>query len=336
MKLRVAVRVWLVVALAVALAACGRGSEKAKEIAYVAAQQVILRDRLATVYNQVGTVSNGERVEVLETRRRFARVRTARGEEGWLEQRHLVSQEVFDGFGKLARDHATAPVQAQGIARAGLNMHLAPDRDADHLYQLKEGERVEVIKRATAEKPQPRMATPDGKEPPKAYEDWWLVRDAQKHAGWVLGRMVDIDAPLEVAQYAEGQRIVAYFVLNQVQDGDKKVAQYLLLFTEPRDGLPFDFNQARIFTWNVRRHRYETAYRERKLAGMLPATVGHEAFPREGDLPTFTLRVQDENGQLVERKYKLNGPIVRRVLSPEEQARSVEQFPPAASNRKRR
>ena len=53
----------------------------------------------------------------------------------------------------------------------------------------------------------------------------------------------------------------------------------------------------------------------------MPAAVGHEEFPKEGDLPTFTLRVQDENGQMTERKYKLNGPIVRRVLSPEEQAK---------------
>jgi hypothetical protein len=35
--------------------------------------------------------------------------------------------------------------------------------------------------------------------------------------------MIDLDVPLDVAQYAEGQRIVAFFVLNQVQDGDKKV-----------------------------------------------------------------------------------------------------------------
>src|SRR5207237_9012222 len=52
-----------------------------------------------------------------------------------------------------------------------------------------------------------------------------------------------------------------------------KVAQYLVLMTEPKDGMPFDYNQARVFTWNVRKHRYETAYRERKLNGVLPVTV---------------------------------------------------------------
>ena len=31
-------------------------------------------------------------------------------------------------------------------------------------------------------------------------------------------------------------------------------------------------------------------------------------------LPVFIIRVQDDNGNVTERKYKLNTPIVRRVL----------------------
>ena len=146
-------------------------------------------------------------------------------------------------------------------------------------------------------------------------EDWWLVRDSEAHVGWVLGRMLDLDVPLEVAQYAEGQRIVACFELNRVTDGDKKVAQYLLLMNEPKDGMPFDFNQARVFTWNVRKHRYETAYRERKLNGVLPVTVSEEDFGKEGKLPIFILRVKDDADNVLERKYKMNTPIVRRVLT---------------------
>jgi len=61
----------------------------------------------------------------------------------------------------------------------------------------------------------------------------------------VLARMVDIDVPLDIAQYAEGQRFVAFFALNQVQDqgkegADKNVSQYLCAITEPHDGLPYD------------------------------------------------------------------------------------------------
>jgi len=134
----------------------------------------------------------------------------------------------------------------------------------------------------------------------------------------VLARMVDVDVPLEIAQYAEGQRFVAFFVLDEVPDGAKKVPQYLCLLTDPHDGLPYDYDQVRVFTWNARKHRYETAYREHGLNGVLPVTVTKEDFGKEGVLPVFTLRVKDDAGTVSERKYKMNTPIVRRVLAPGE------------------
>ncbi len=61
-----------------------------------------------------------------ERQRRFVRVRTDSGVEGWIEQRSLVTQEVFDGFQKLAQDAKTMDIQAHGTTRAELNMHLTP------------------------------------------------------------------------------------------------------------------------------------------------------------------------------------------------------------------
>ena len=150
------------------------------------------------------------------------------------------------------------------------------------------------------------------------------MRDAQGRVGWVLARMVDVDAPLDIAQYAEGQRFVAFFALDEVPDSDKgvvkQVPQYLCLLTEPRDGQAYDFDQVRVFTWNQRKHRYETAYREHGLEGILPVTVTKEDFGKEGTLPVFILRVKDDAGNVADRKYKLNTPIVRRVLAPGEVA----------------
>jgi uncharacterized protein YgiM (DUF1202 family) len=60
-------------------------------MAYVSAPQAFLRDQVAAVYNKAGSVKNGEAVQVLARDRRFARVRTSTGAEGWLEQRYLVS-----------------------------------------------------------------------------------------------------------------------------------------------------------------------------------------------------------------------------------------------------
>jgi len=301
-------------AAAILSSACGRRRQHVLEVDYVSAPQVTLRDQLAQVYNKVGTAKNGDRVEVLDRERRFCRVRTASGAEGWVEQRYLVSQQVYDAFQKLAQDQKDSPIEATAVTRNDTNLHAQPGRDTEHLYQLAQGAKLWVFKRATVEKSLPGEIHPStNKEAKPMLEDWWLARDQNGHVGWILGRMIDVDVPLDVAQYAEGQRIVACFVLNQVKDGDKEVAQYLVLMTEPKDGMPFDYNQARVFTWNVRRHRYETAYRERNLNGVLPASVGRENFGKEGDLPTFTLRVKDETGNAIEKKYKMNTPIVHRV-----------------------
>jgi SH3-like domain-containing protein len=310
----------LTLGLAICCAGCGRRGRN-HEIAYVSAPQAILRDRVAAVYNKAGVVKNADRVEILERDRRFARVRTAAGVAGWVEQRYLVNQQVYSAFQKLIADNQNTPVQATAVARNDTNLHLEPGRDTEHLYQLNQGAKVSVLKRSTAGKVlpggQPKPAAGDNKAPP--LEDWWLVRDSDQHVGWLLGRMIDVDVPLEVAQYAEGQRIVAFFELNKVTDDDKKVPQYLVLLTDPKDGLPFDYDQIRVFTWNVKRHRYETAYREHNTNGMLPVTVSNEDFGKEGTLPVFVLRVTDDSGKIAERKYKLNTPIVRRVLAPGEE-----------------
>jgi SH3-like domain-containing protein len=339
---------------AIIFTGCGRGHERVLDIAYVSGAQINLRDHVAAVYEKTGVVTNGERVEVLDHDRRFAKVRTAAGTTGWIEQRFLASRQVFDRVEKLTAEHQNDPVQAQGTTRNDTNLHIEPGRDAEHLYQISSGEKLSLLQRGTAEKTgsfssasrsashsdrtggkqkkndpkknekkqpapsAPVSSVPDPSAPVPVIEDWWLVRDSHNRVGWVLARMVDLDLPLEVAQYAEGQRVIAFFMLDQVQDKDKKVAEYLTAVTEPKDGLPFDFNQIRVFTWNVKFHRYETAYRER-MKGVLPVIVAQEDFDKEGRLPVFTLRVQDENGNVSARKYKLKTPMVRRVYAPGEE-----------------
>jgi hypothetical protein len=320
---------------------CGSQDNSRAEYAYVSVPQAFLRDRVAAVYNKVATVTSGQKLRILDRsqNKRFVKVRTEAGVEGWLEQRYLVDQKIFDGFAKLAKDAAGDPAQATAIARRIVNLHLEPERPSEAIYQIKESGKVELLKRTSTPRSGLKKVKREtnkesnnddddsDKTPPSTpandpLEDWWLVRDEQRHVGWALGRMLDVEVPLEIAQYAEGQRIVAAFVLNEVpetKDSDKMIPQYAVLLTEPKDGLPFDFNQVRIFTWNAARSRYETAYRER-LIGQLPFAVAKEDFGKEGVLPTFTVHAQDKDGTLVTRKYRLIGPIVRRVASPTEAA----------------
>lgn len=326
---------WIFLLALATAPACGRGRGHNREVMYVTAQQAFLRDRVAAVYSKTATVKNGDAVDVLDREKRFVKVRTSAGIEGWMEQRYLISQQVYNKFQALTKQHQNDPAQSAGTTRNDTNLHLEPGRETDHLYQLAAGSKLALLARGTAERagvvappsPLKKKDQPTG----PVLEDWWLARDAQGRAGWVLARMVDLDVPLEIAQYAEGQRFTAFFVLNEVQDDDKKVPQYLALLSEPKDGQPFDFDKVHVFTWNVKRHRYETAYRERNLNGVLPVTVTNEDFGKEGTLPVFVLRDKDENGNIVERKYKLNTPIVRRVLAPGEAP-----TPKTASKKKRR
>lgn len=361
------------------LCACGHSSGRQEEVLYVTAPQAILRDRVAPVYSKTGLVRNGERVVVLEHGRRWERVRDSRGEDGWLQDRYLTTQDTFTQFLQLRREHEKDPAQARGTLRSDFRLHVTPGRDTDRLFLIKEGEKVDLLQRRSVAKaassaPPPLLtasstaaekqeASEAAKEDEKEYkgkerppepepgsvktravqeklsprerarkqkllaaapavpmEDWWLVRDGQGHAGWVLGRMIDVDVPLDIAQYAEGQRIVAFFPLTSVHDSElnKDEPYYLVLLTEPKDGMPFDFNQIRVFSWNLRRHRYETAYRQRNLWGMLPAKVGEEDFGKLGNEPTFTIHVQGDDGKLGEEQYRLEGVIVKRVLAPGE------------------
>lgn len=339
-RARICLFTCVVIVFAAVLSGCSSSGGK-EEYAYVSFPEAALRDRVAPVYNKTGTVHNGERVVVLERmqNRRFVRVRTSRGEEGWIQERYLTDQKTFDLLQHLADQYKDAPAQAVAVTKRQTNLHAIPGRKTEHLYQLAENQKVDVLRRETADRnapapsAQPKADKKEAESEPStgdeevtakpgqapALEDWWLVRDAQKHIGWALGSLLYVDIPTDVATYAEGHRISAFFVLDQVQDGDNSVPEYLVLLTENHDGLPYDFDQARVFTWNARRHRYETAFLQRGLSGFLPATLGKENFGSEGNLRTFTLQLADANGNLHPAKYKFNPPIVRQVLGPGEQ-----------------
>ena len=330
-----------------ALAGCSGVSGGKVEYAWVASPEAALRDRVAAVYNKTGTVHNGERVQVLERlqSKRFVKIRSSRNEEGWVQERYLASQQTYDQLEQLAAKYKDVPAQSVGVTRAAVNLHATPGRKTEHIFQLNENERVELLVRQVADRnaaPPPvssksvkksekdkakdaekekekdkesgsDLPVEDQAEKPSAapiMEDWWLIRSSQKRVGWILGRILFFDVPIEIGQYAGGQRIVAFFTLNEVQDKDKKVPEYLALMSENKDGLQDDFSQVRVFSWSLHKHRYETAYHER-LAGMLPASVG-----RENNVPIFTLRVRnDQTGAIEERKYTFNTPMVHRVYA---------------------
>lgn len=162
-------------------------------------------------------------------------------------------------------------------------------------------------------------------------EDWWLVRGPQGQTGWVLSRMMDIDIPQEIAGLAENQRYVAAYLLRTVDDPDSKFAdgkapEYVAVTNAWKDGLPYDFDQVRVFTWNTKKHRYEGAMREHGIEGYLPLTIGSGAFGGQTE-PTFSFKVASAAGdvavdaetgearaaQTITETYRLEGDLVKKV-----------------------
>ena len=126
-----------------------------------------------------------------------------------------------------------------------------------------------------------------------AMEDWWLIRDGQGHIGWIMASRIDVDVPEEIGTYAEGQRIVGAYALKKIFDPEAatpnhEVTQYVTVLAPPKAGLPYDFDQVRVFTWSLKRHRYETAFRLRPIQGFLPVKI--EAQSQTG-APTFSFQV---------------------------------------------
>ena len=376
------------------MAGCARFHKEQHEFVYVSAREVYLRDRVAAVSNRVGRATNGEPLEVVERGKRFTKVRTPRGEIGWLENHAIVDDKLYQQFQDLAKQHAGDPVVATGELRDDLYLHVLPGRDTPHFLVIAGSTKVQLLQRGTVEKtvpgapsaakPKPPVAAANGAKPsapapgttlpaasvpapkvsstpatPVPMEDWWLVRDAAGHCGWLLSGRLDVDVPDEIGGYAEGQRMVGAYPIAKVMDSgvehvrkagrkasksgkqpiedsttgaDSGAAapltehtEYVTALAPPRSGLPYDFDQLRVFTWSLNHHRYETGYRLRGIQGYLPIKISKETVNGQ-TFPVFSftiasgldVRVDPDTGVTQPAyprtvSFRLEGNLVRRT-----------------------
>jgi hypothetical protein len=166
----------------------------------------------------------------------------------------------------------------------------------------------------------PPGVTPPVAVPPVAMEDWWLVRDHDGHAGWMLAGRMDVDIPDEVGQYSEGQRMVGAYILTKITDSeattsDHQVPEYVTVLSPPVSGLPFDFDQVRVFTWSVKKHRYETAFRLHPIQGFLPVRTGTQPGPNGSIFPTFSLQIANSPNLNVDPATGIAHPASLRTIS---------------------
>lgn len=354
--------VWVVFLPASALfSSCSAGPQKTAVIgeAYAGPAALNLHQDIDSKSATVAVAHHGERLDIVAQRRRWYKVRTAKGIEGWTSDRELLDTAQMSRLRALAAQTAGLPSQGKATTFGALNVHTEPNRQSASFLQIREKEIFDVIAHRVAERiplpkrqliaPPPKVEKKKNKEkvskiplppppappepppdwldlskapsadeaaeiapvepepapgpaaPPQAKDDWTLIRTASGQSGWVLTSGTYMQIPDEVAQYAEGHRITSYFSIGKVRDGDEQKDIWLWT-TADRLGEDHDFDGYRVFTWSLRRHRYETGYIQRRQRGFFPVLA------KTGE---FAVCLEQNDGSLIRKQYILNGNAVR-------------------------
>ena len=305
--------------------------------AYVSERSTTLWSSVAQVREPIDVLHYGDRVDVMARRNDSAKVRTVTGAIGWVDARLLLEPALWQRSVKLLNAAKAMPVQARGRTKVQTNLRVEPGRTEARLYQFGRGVPVEVVARAVADWVQDSDERENNAAEATKKEDWFLVRGLATRppgevsarssesntttqpgdqtvpiAGWVVARFVELDLPDAVREgmASANVRAIAWFELNRVTTPSGDKAQYLVAGARNAEGQLCDFTVLRVYTWNQRRTRYETAFIENNLCGQMPVRL--DKGPK-GE-PEF--RFRQMSGAKEERVYRLTQTVVRRVREP--------------------
>jgi hypothetical protein len=162
-------------------------------IAYAGPATLVLRQDINPGSPPAATVHHGDRLEMIQQRRRFCKVRTGKGQEGWIEDRLLLTPAEIARLKHFNQQALTLPSQGVATTYDVMNIHTEPSRYSPSFIQVKSGERFDVIaheaapRKAPRRKPliaptpkpvtakktkEPKIPPPPAPAPPKPPEDW--------------------------------------------------------------------------------------------------------------------------------------------------------------------
>ena len=100
----------------------------------------------------IASAKHGDKLDIVQVRRRFVRVRTPDGQKGWTDSRNLLSSSQMEDLQELARRTAKLPSQGEATVYGALNMHVEPSRTSTSFYQINEGVRVDILRHEVVER----------------------------------------------------------------------------------------------------------------------------------------------------------------------------------------
>ena len=293
-------RMKVVVALFVLLLllSCSPQPEPILDQATVVAKNASVRLKNSSTSRTLRTLDTGDRVNVLERQDNWYRIRYGDEVEGWMEESTVVTNATKKRIQELVVASQNQSPQNTAVLHDDANLRIEPGRSSPIIRKLDRGTMVEVLDRTTTPRPNSETAS----------DAWIKVRSSPTQVGWVLGGLVVFDIPADIAQYSEGYTYAAVKTINRVQDSFAgQINWYVVGERKPGLDPHVDFSGIRVFTWNLKKHRYETAFRTKDLRGVYPLEIG-----QEGVNPTFRIYEMGENGaQKTPRDFVMYGVIVR-------------------------
>lgn len=128
------------------LSSCGTQSSEVLGEAYVAPASLNLRRELAQKNGSVAVLKHGDRVAIVDVRRRFVKVRTSNGAEGWTDSFQLLSPEQMEQIRKDNEQALALPSEGAASVYEALNIHIDPSRQSPAFTKIPEGGSVAVLK----------------------------------------------------------------------------------------------------------------------------------------------------------------------------------------------
>jgi hypothetical protein len=290
----------LVLTCSIVLSGCGPKKEPAKEQATVVAKHASVRMKNSATSRTLTTLEPDTKIDVLERQGNWYRIRTG-DTQGWMEETTLLTDAMASQLRAMVNDAKKQEAQNTALLRDDANLRLEPGRNTKIMRRLAAESKVEILERKTLPRPN---ASPDV---------WIKVRVSPTEVGWLLGGVLDYEAPAGIGGFMEGSNYSAIKPLNTVEDSEVGPIIWYVV-GERRPGAPPEvaFDGIRVFTWNLKKHRYETAYRIKGLRGAYPLVVG-----KDGANPMFQFSEMAEDGSLKPvRKFVMNGVIVKEVKEP--------------------